>query len=122
MNLKRVMLERIEQKSIKILVEGEPIFLKKTGGWHVIYPPVDMDSVENAIRQDGSVDWNRVKWNWTNLIFGGKKNAIMTAIIGIITLAAVFGAWQLIASYNSIVENPIFQECARQAGIIIQGS
>ena len=82
MSLKKSMLERIERDSIKIGVDGEDIYLKKKMGWHIIHPPVDMKSVELATDEEGKVDWNKVKWNYTNLIFGGKANAIKTSTIG----------------------------------------
>jgi len=119
MNLKKSMLERIEQKSIKIKVDEETIFLKKTGGWHVIYPPVDMNSVDRETDESGNINWKGVKWNYTNLIFGGKKNAIWTAIIGVLTLSLAYGVMEIIKSYNIIASNVIIQECAKQAGIIL---
>ena len=120
MNLKKIMLERIEKNGIKLDVEGERIYLKKSKDWHVIYPPVNIKSYEDATH-DGVTDWKKVKWNYTNLIFGGKQNAIRTLVIGLITLCAAFGAWQLIASYNVLAANPIIQSCAKQAGIVLQG-
>ena len=124
MNLKKAMLERIEQKSIKINVgteeKKEYIFLKNTGGWHVIYPPVNIKSVDKATT-NGITNWKEVKWNYTNLIFGGKKNAVWTAIIGAITLFLAIGIKQIIVSYNIIASNPIIQACAKQAGIVLSG-
>lgn len=119
MNLKRAMLERIERDSIKVEVDGETIYLKKKSGWHVIYPPVDIKSVEKATDENGNVDWNKVKWDRVALFFGSKSNAIKTAIVGVITILIAFGAWQLISSFNTIVSNPIVQSCLDKAGITI---
>jgi hypothetical protein len=117
MSLKKSMLERIERDSIKIHVQGEDIFLKKKLGWHIIFPPVDMKSVELATDESGNVNWKKVKWNYTNLIFGGKSNAFKTFIVGLITILLAYGVWQIIASYNSFIMDPIVQGCLKLAGI-----
>lgn len=105
MGLKEKMLERIEKNSIKVDVNGEKIYLKKSGmikEWHVIYPPVDPETN---------------KWSLVNLIFGGKSNAIITAIIGIIVLLFALGIYDIISSYNLTMSNPIVQACLKSAGI-----
>lgn len=118
MNLKKAMYERIEKNSIKIPIKGETVYLKKSmGGWHVIYPPVNIKSIEENTDSQGNIDWDRVKWDKTALIFGSKQNAIITAIVGIITILLTYGVWQIIASYNSIMSNLAVQECLKNLGI-----
>jgi len=101
MGLKEKMLERIERDSIAVNVNGEKIYLKKSGKlkeWRVIYLPVDPETM---------------KWNWANLIFGGKENAIKTFIIGFIVTLLAIGAYDLINSYNEVFSNPIVQACLK---------
>ena len=117
MNLKKIMFDRIERNSIKVDVNGDTIYLKKKGDWYVIYPPVNIKSVEKATDENGNINWKEVKWDKTALIFGSRANAIKTAIVGLITLLFAFGAWQLISSFNAIVSNPIVQSCLKGAGI-----
>ena len=119
MNLKKAMLERIERNSIKVDVDGESVYLKKKNGWHLIYPPIDMSSVEKATDENGNIDWKKVKWDKTALIFGNKSNAIKSSVVAIITLLLIFGVWQVIASYNQIALNPIVQGCLKQAGVTL---
>jgi len=81
--LKQNLLEKIERNAVKsectyqFKKHPEPIteivYLKRSkmplvGDWGRIYPPVN---------EDGS-------WNFTNLIFGGKKNLIKLIFIGVI--------------------------------------
>jgi len=119
MNLKKFMFEKIEKNSIKIDADGETIYLKKKNGWHIIYPPVNIESVEKATDEQGNIDWKKVKWDKTALIFGSKENAIKSSIIGIITILLILGVWQVISSYNSIVLNPVIQSCIKNAGIVL---
>ena len=122
MNVKKLIFDRIERNSIQINVEGEDIYLKKSGDWHVIYPPIDIRSVEDATDDDGNIDWSKVKWNKINLIFGSKSNAIISSIVAIITLLFAFGAWQLVQSYNLIATNQIVKECLKSAGLVLTSS
>lgn len=117
MNLKKLIFDKIKKNSIQLNVDGEDIYLKKSGDWHVIYPPINIKSVEEATDENENIDWNKVKWNKINLIFGSKSNAIISSIIAIITLMLMFGVSQLINSYNMVATNPYIQECIKGAGI-----
>lgn len=117
MNLKKAMLERIKENSIEVDVNGETVYLKKKGGWHVIYPPVNIESLEKATDENGNIDWKKVKWDKIALLFGNKSNAVKTAIVGLITLLLAFGAWQLISTFNEIASNPVVQSCLKSAGL-----
>jgi len=121
MNLKKSLFELIEKNSIKVEVGGETIYLKKHKDWQVIYPPVNIKSIEEATDENGVIDWKKVKWDKTALIFGSKSNAIKTTIVSGIVLLFAFGAWQLISSYNAVISNPIFQECFKQTGMKLFG-
>jgi len=121
MNLKKAMYDRIEQHSVKMNIKGEDVFLKKSmGGWHVIYPPVSIKSIEQNTDSNGNINWKRVKWDKTALIFGSKQNAIMTAVVGVITLLVIYGVWQVIASYNSIINNVAVQGCLKSLGLALR--
>ena len=107
MGIKEKMLDRIEKDSIKIDVEGQKVYLKKSGifkEWRVIYPPVDPETK---------------KWDITNLIFGGKTNAFGTFIVGIIVLMMAYGVYELVNSYNSFFENPVIRACLEASNIKI---
>lgn len=103
--LKQTMLERIEKDSIKVNVNGEKVYLKKSGfpkEWHVIYPPVDPETG---------------KWDKLNFLFGGKANALKYLVIGVIVLLLTLGVYEVVSSYNTIMSNPSVQICLQQAGI-----
>lgn len=105
MGLKEMMLDKIEKDSIKVNVNGDLVYLKKGGifkEWKVIYPPVNPETGE---------------WNYTNLIFGGTGNAIKTFFIGLLLLMLLYGAYDLMSSYNSVMSNPVVQSCLKTAGI-----
>lgn len=120
MNLKKTMFDKIERNSIKVNVNGDVVYLKKSRvGWHVIYPPIDINSIEEATDEKGEINWKKVKWDRFALFFGSKSNAIWTTIIGLVVLLFTFGVWQVITSYNTIVTNPIVQGCIKQAGIVL---
>lgn len=109
MGLKERMLERIEQNAIKVNVKGEKVYLKKSGfpkEWHVIYPPVDPETK---------------KWDLTNLIFGGKANAVKTFVIGVIVLLLALGVYEIVQTYNATFSNPVVQACLQNAGIKLGG-
>lgn len=121
--LKQKFYERIEKGSIKIDVKGEEVYLKKSGffvkDWHVIYPPLNLDDVEEAKDKHGNIDWTRVRWNKMNAIFGGKGNALKTFITGLLILGILFGVQQLISSYNAFINSPVIQNCLQSARINI---
>ena len=122
MNLKQSMFEKIKKNSIEVNVgtdeNPEYIYLKNSwGGWHTIYPPVNLDSIDKATDERGITNWKKVKWNYLNLIFGGKGNAIMYAIVGILILLLYFGVSQVFSSYTQIISNPQVMECIKAAGI-----
>jgi hypothetical protein len=119
MNLKQRMFERIEKNSIKVNVNGEIIYLKNSMGWHVIYPPIDLDSIESSKDEYGNINWKKVKWDKTNFIFGGKANAIKYAVFGILVVALAIGVYEMVSSYNMTFENPLVKQCLKQVGIII---
>jgi hypothetical protein len=119
MNLKKAMYDRIERDCIKVNVNGNTVYMKTKGSIRIIYPPVDIKSVEENTDSMGNIDWKKVKWDKVALIFGSKQNAIMTAIVGIITLLLAWGAHQLISSFNTIISNPIVQGCLENAGLIV---
>ena len=126
MNLKKVMYERIKKNSIEINVGTEEnprfIYLKNDKfGWHVIHPPINIKSLEDATDRDGNINWKKVKWDKIALIFGSKSNAISTTIVGVVVLLLAFGVWQLIASYQAIVTNPIVRSCIKNAGLSVIG-
>lgn len=126
MNLKKAMYERIKKNSIEIDVGSEEnpkfVYLKKDKfGWHVIYPPINIKSLEDATDENGNINWKKVKWDKIALIFGSKSNAIFTSVVGVLVLLLAFGVWQLIASYNTIVSNPIVRSCIKNAGISVIG-
>ena len=107
MGIKEKMLERIEKNSIKVNVRGENIYLKQSGmfkEWHVIYPPVNPETS---------------KWDITNLIFGGKSNAVRTFIVGVLILLLIFGVSEIVKSYNFTMSNPIVQACLNMSGVRI---
>jgi hypothetical protein len=107
MGIKEKMLERIERDSIKVNVNGDVVYLKKSGlikEWHVIYPPVNPDTR---------------KWDKINLIFGGKSNALKTLGIVVFVGLMVLGIYDVIHSYSIIVSNPQVQSCLKEAGIIL---
>lgn len=102
--LKKAMLDKIEKNSIKIDVDGEKVYLKKSGiikEWHVIYPPVDPETK---------------KWNKINVLFGGEVNAIKTLIVGIIVVLLVLGVYEVVTSYNATFSDPNVVACINQAG------
>ena len=106
-NLKQKMLGRIELNSIKVDVNGEKVYLKKSGlikEWHVIYPPVNPETG---------------KWDVTNLIFGGKSQAIKSFIVVVIVGLLAVGVYDVISSYNNILANPTVQQCLKTGGIIL---
>jgi len=119
--LKRAMFEKIEQNSIKVNANNEEVYLKKSkvGGWHVIHPPININSVEEATDENGIINWRKVKWDRLALVFGSKSNAIATAVIGTLTILLAIGTRQIIVSFNSTMGNPIVQSCLQQAGIVI---
>lgn len=122
MNLKEAMFNKIEKNSIKINTGEEEIYLKKSGlikDWRVIYPPIDLISVEKNTNEDGVINWDKVEWNKINLIFGGYRNALNTLLITGIILLIIIGAYDLVNSYNSIINNPIIQSCVKSAGIVL---
>ncbi|HED05838.1 MAG TPA: hypothetical protein ENI61_04045 [Ignavibacteria bacterium] len=103
--LKEKLLERIEKNSIKVNVDGEIIYLKKSKyptNWHVIYPPVNPETK---------------KWDMLNLVFGGKGNAIKTLLVGVIIVTLSLGVMDIVNSYNATLSNPIVQACLNQGGI-----
>lgn len=102
--LKEIMLNKIEKDSIKIDVNGEKVYLKKSGiikEWHVIYPPVNPETK---------------KWNKINLLFGGKANAIKTLIVSIIVVLLALGVYDVVTSYNATFSDPNVVACINQAG------
>jgi len=104
MGLREKMLERIEKNSIAVDVDGEKIYLKKSGNlkeWRVIYPPVNPETM---------------KWNWINLLFGGKGNAIKTLVIGILATLLAIGVYDIVNSYNAVMNNPTVQSCLESQG------
>jgi len=108
-NFKKRLLGKIEKNSIKVDVNGEVVYLKKSGipkEWHVIYPPINPETE---------------KINWINLFFGGKANAVKYFLIGVIILLLTFGVYSLVQSYYSIFFNPKVQFCLQQAGINLSG-
>jgi len=118
--LKKLMSERIEKDCIKVNVskEGEePKYIyiknpqKKTA--HVIYSPINLESVEKATDKEGNVDWDKVKFDKVALIFGSYNQAIKTAIAGILTLGVIFGVWQLIANWNALISNECVKGCMK---------
>lgn len=109
MGFKEKMLERIEQNSIKINVNGEKVYLKKSGmikDWHVIYPPINPETR---------------KINWANLIFGGKANAIKATIVFVIVVLFALGAYEMVSSYNNTFANSAVQACLKSSGVILGG-
>lgn len=124
MNLKKWMLSKIEKDSIKVNVEGETVYLKKSGlikEWRVIYPPIDLVSVDEATDKDGKVDWTKVKYDAMNAIFGGKGNAVKYALIGFFMLLLALGIYEVVNSYNATFSNPIVQACLESANIKLVG-
>ena len=120
-NLKKRMYEMISVNSIKVNVSEEDVYLKKskfpTKEWHVFYSPIDLSSVENATDEQGNIDWNLVRWNKVNAVFGGKSNAIFTFIVGILAVGVVVGVKILMNSYGKVMSNPQVQQCIQNAGI-----
>lgn len=109
MGLKEVMLNRIEKDSIKVDVNGQKVYLKKSGlikEWRVIYPPVNPETG---------------KWDLVNLIFGGKANAVKYFFIGVILLLLAFGVMEVINSYNATMANPAVQACLNNSRIALGG-
>lgn len=104
--LKKSMLERIEKDSIKVNVDGERVYIKKSNffGWRVIHPPINPET--------GG-------WNKLNLIFGGKANALFGLFLLIITLLFWLGIRETLSSYDAFINNPIVQICLRNAGFQI---
>jgi len=103
--LKQVFLDRIEIDAVKsemtyrLKKDSKPItetvYMKRSkmpliGDWARIYPPVN---------EDGS-------WNITNLIFGGKKNALRLIILGAIIAMALYGFYQVTSSCAYMAANP----------------
>lgn len=119
MNLKEAMYRRIEKNCIKINLNGENLYLKNSLGWHIIHSPVDLKSVEDNTDSLGEINWNKVKWDKVALIFGSKQNAIITAVVGGITLLLALGIRQIILSFNSIMSNFAVQECLKNAGVVV---
>ena len=83
--------ENFYKKSIgdskKVELDGETIYLKKTGfvtkDWQKINPPVE--------EKDG-----QIKWNYFNLFFGGKKNLIRLILIFLLLSVAYYEISRLI--------------------------
>lgn len=99
MDIRKILLERIEKNAIKVNVNGEKIYLKKSGflkEWHVIYPPIDPETG---------------KWDYINLIFGSKGNVIGTLLVVFITFLVIFGLYDFIREYNLIFSNPAVKIC-----------
>lgn len=103
------LLERIEKNAIKVNVNEEPIYLKKSGlfvkEWRIIYPPVN---------EDGSI--NRI-----NRWFGGKGNLVRTVIWVLLIFLVLLGVYEIISSYNAVFSDPIIQDCLKASNIIIGG-
>ena len=101
--LKIKLLDRIERDAVKSemtyrpTLDAEPVteivYMKRSkiplvGDWARIYPPVNED----------------MSWNFTNLIFGGKKNLIkLIFIAGLVTLALI-GYSELFSIIDSLKE------------------
>lgn len=90
--------EKKEKKIFRVeeLPEKENIYLRKDIlGWHIVHP------IRN---EDGTLNWN-------NLIFGGKRNALMTLILCLILLGLVFAyshdVNKINKHYEYISANPI---------------
>ena len=103
MSFKEKLKEKIEKNAIKSklawtdkegIVHEEEVILKKSnlpliGDWARIYPPIN---------EDGSI-------NWTNLIFGGRRNLVkLLMIFGIIVIVGL-GYWELIKNIDLMQSN-----------------
>lgn len=106
MGLKQWMQKKIEKGAIKSELDGEEVYMKKSGflikDWHRFYPPVN---------EDGS-------WNWINLLFGGKRNLLRLVIILLIVFMALYGIYEILQGTYALTENLCVQECIRQSTII----
>ena len=106
MGIKEIMLDRIEKDSIKVNVNGDIVYLKKSGflvkEWRVIYPPVNPETK---------------KWNKMNLIFGGKGNAIKYLAVGLMVVLLAIGVYDIVHSYNITMSNPAVKLCLDNANI-----
>ena len=83
--LKDSALRKIEKNAIKIKVNDENIYLKKSGmikDWHVIYPVVNPETRN---------------WDLVNLLLGGKRNAFKTFIAGIFIAIFSYAIYQFLS-------------------------
>lgn len=102
MSLKENIYRRIIKNSVKSELDGKTVYLKKSripilgGEWKEIQPPLDIAQIEK-MESEGHIDWNKIKWNKVNLIFGGWKNLIrLVAILVIVGLVIL----QFIENYR----------------------
>ena len=72
MGIKESLYEKTLGKAKKINIDGEIVYLKKTGiftkDWQKINPPIE--------ERDGKLEWNKL-----NLCFGGKRNLIRLILL-----------------------------------------
>ncbi len=101
--LKKSMLERIERDSVKSIMGNEVVYVKKSkmpligGDWQQIHLPVN---------EDGT-------WNWTNLIFGGKRNLKILLALIIIVGMVVFQFYTNFDYIETLRNNPCVQSCLK---------
>ena len=81
MGIKEELYKKSLGKAKKINIDGEIVYLKKTGivakDWQKINPPVE--------EKDGKLEWNKL-----NLCFGGKKNLIKLILIMLLLSLAYY--------------------------------
>ena len=80
----------------------ETVYLKRSripiiGDWGRIYPPLN---------EDGST-------NYTNLIFGGKKNLIKLILVLIVVGLFLYGAYDILHQSKVLMENPCVLNCIK---------
>jgi hypothetical protein len=111
MGIKESLKNRIERNAIKSTLtyekrngelETEEVLIKRSnfpliGDWQRIYPPLN---------EDGST-------NYTNLIFGGKKNLIKLILVLIVVGLFLYGAYDILHQSKVLMENPCVLNCMK---------